>query len=216
MKNISFWMGVLALMSLAALPASAGVLYNNDFGGVISGDDLDLIAWTIDEGFSVTDSFVLPSNSTVDSINLALWAFPGDTLSTVDWYIQANDSPSDPLSGTIIASGTASPTNTLIGTNEGDYIYEESFDIPVLSLSGGTTYWLQLANAVVPDGDPIYWDQSDGPSTAYESYWGYGMSGNDGGCGGLCTYSESFQLLGTPSGGAVSPSRARCCCWAAL
>ena len=202
MKNICFLMGILALASLATLPASAGILYNNDFGGVVSGDNFNENGWTINYGFELGNSFVLTGNSTVQSVNIALWAFPGDTLSTVDWQILANNG-SNPLTGTILESGTASPAGTLLEGSDayGYSILEESFDITPLALSGGTTYWLTLQNAVVPSGDAIYWDQSDGPSIYYHNTLGYFNSG--GGsyqCLGLCTGSESFQLLGTTSG----------------
>jgi hypothetical protein len=199
MKNICFLMGVLALASLATLPASAGILYNNDFGGVVSGDNFNENAWTIDYGLELGNSFVLTGNSTIQSINIALWVAPGDNLTSVDWQILANNG-SNPLTGTILESGTTSPDATLLesGNAWGYNIYEESFDITPLALSGGTTYWLTIQNAVVPSGDFIFWDQSDGPSTFYHNTLGY-FPGPPGGysCGGLCTGSESFQLLGT-------------------
>ena len=45
------------------------------------------------------------------------------------------------------------------------------------SLNDGNTYWLNLQNAVVPSGDPVYWDENSGagckssgcPSKASES-----------------------------------------------
>jgi hypothetical protein len=50
------------------------------------------------------------------------------------------------------------------------------------------TYWLTLQNAVVSDGDPAYWDESDGPSSASDDSVGT-MPG------------ESFTLLGSGSSG---------------
>jgi hypothetical protein len=204
MKNICFLMGVLALASLATLPASAGILYNNDFGGVVSGDNYNEDAFTLDYGFEVGNSFVLSSNATIQSVDIALWEFPGDSLTSVDWQILANNG-ANPLSGTVLESGTAFPVSTFIENNSfsgSSYpIYDASFSIAPLALSGGTTYWLTLQNAVVPNGDPIYWDQSDGPSTFYHNTLGY-FPGPPGGysCGGICTGSESFRLYGPTSG----------------
>jgi hypothetical protein len=207
MRKIFFLIGFLALIGLAALPASAGVVYNNDFGGVISGDNYDVDAWTINFGFQVANSFSLASGTTVTGVNLALWAQPSDSLTSVDWYIRADDSPSNPLLGTLVASGIANPVGTTLESNGFGYnILEESFDISQ-ALSGGTTYWLQLDTAVVPNGDPIYWDQSDGPSTMYENSFGYFTTSNENNtCKGLCTGSDSFQLLANTGTATPEPS----------
>jgi hypothetical protein len=64
--------GVLILAGLAALPSRAAVIvYNNDFGGVISGDDFVLDSWEI-TGYSVADSFSLGTSTSLTGINLAL------------------------------------------------------------------------------------------------------------------------------------------------
>jgi hypothetical protein len=51
------------------------------------------------------------------------------------------------------------------------------------SLNAGT-YWLNLQNASVSTGDPIYWDENSGPSSASENSIG-------------TIPSESFTLLGS-------------------
>jgi hypothetical protein len=196
MKKILCWVSVLALAALIVVPASAStIVYNNDFGGVVSGDNFNEDAWTINFGYSVANSFVLGSSTTITGANVAVWAFPGDSLTSVDWAILANDG-ANPLTGTVIASGTADPTGTvLLADNAYGYpILNEYFGIPGLALTGGTTYWFVLDNAIVPSGDPIYWDQSDGPSIYYENSIGY-FPGSGYQCNGLCTGSESFELL---------------------
>ena len=76
------WLSIPALMFLlAATPASAGVIYDN---GPVSGA---FSAWTINEGFAVTDSFNLSGDATVTDVNFDVWAFPGDTPLSVDWAI---------------------------------------------------------------------------------------------------------------------------------
>jgi hypothetical protein len=198
MKKILFWAGVLALAILMVAPVSASAIpvYDNNFGG----DGYAVDGWTIDLGFSLGNSFVLGSGTSISGANFAVWATGGDSLTSVDWTIRANDG-ADPLSGTIIASGTANPVETVLsGSNDYGYaINNEFFSIPTLALTGGTTYWFQLGNAKVTNGDPIYWDQSDGPSTYYHNTLGYFDPGSYP-CNGLCTGSESFQLLGDVSG----------------
>jgi hypothetical protein len=58
-----------------------------------------------------------------------------------------------------------------------------TFNGPTLN-SG--TYWLNLQNASVPSGDPVYWDENAGPSMASNSAVG-------------SIPSESFTLLGFAS-----------------
>jgi hypothetical protein len=119
----------------------------------------------------------------------------------VDWYIRANDNPSNPLLGTVLGSGTASPSSTYIETNSsGHYIEEESFDITPLAVSGGTTYWFELDNGKITSGEPLFWDESDGPSIMYGSAIGYFPGSPDFPCNAPCTGSESFELLGAPNG----------------
>ena len=81
--------------------------------------------------------------------------------------------------GTTLGSGTASGANLtdqFISTNQFGY------DIDKITASGlnvglnAGTNWLNLQNAVVPSGDPVYWDENGGvgcqspgyPSQAYE------------------------------------------------
>ena len=46
-----------------------------------------------------------------------------------------------------------------------------SCSVTISGLSGivGNGDWLTLANAAVPSGDPVYWDENNGPSAAEES-----------------------------------------------
>ena len=172
-------LSVLVLGLAAALAAAPAFATNVLYGNGSSTYTVD--GWTFGPasyGYKVTDSFPLLSSSTVTGANFDVWLFPGDTLSSVDWLITTG-----PFSGTTEGSGTASTTNTSIEINEYGYdIDEESFSISSLSLGAGT-YWLQLKNGVVPNGDPVYWDESDGPSLAQENE--VGKIG-----------SETFQILG--------------------
>ncbi len=77
--------------------------------------------------------------------------------------------------------GTRNTTDRFISTNQYGY------DVDVITFSTGGvplnagTYWLNLANAVVPSGDPVYWDENSGA-----------------GCGGSgCPSSASESAVGT-------------------
>jgi len=55
-------------------------------------------------------------------------------------------------------------------------------------LSAGGTYWFTLQNAAAPSGDPIYWDENSGGSSAFENSVG-------------SIPSESFAMYGSGGGG---------------
>jgi len=65
--------------------------------------------------------------------------------------------------------GTRNVTDTFISTNQFGYDIDLiSFNTGGVPLNAGT-YWLNLMNAVVPSGDPVYWDENSGPSSASEN-----------------------------------------------
>jgi len=197
-------------LGLLAVPARCGVIYNNDFGGVISGDHYSEDSFDVgtDSGYQVSNSFSLAFSSSVTGFSVALWLIPGDTFVDLSWAIT-----SAPLGGTTLASATTvTPASSSLlvsnnGVGFGGYeVDEETFSIaPALTLAAGTTYYLQLDGADVDyQGaailDPVGWDQSDGPSLAYGS--GYSPEllsdpSNNLPCNGLCTDSESFELIGS-------------------
>jgi len=121
-------------------------------------------AWTINFGYVVSDTFVLSVANTIQSFNFWVWAYPGDTALTVDWSITSAE-----FGGTTYGSGTASLSSTFVSSNQYGY------DIDQLSASGlnvalgAGTYWLNLQNATTAFGDPLFWDENSGPSSASES-----------------------------------------------
>ena len=158
-------------LALAAVPAWA----DWDNGPINGTTD----AWTINFGYIVSDSYI-SDGSNVTGFAFGVWEFPGDTLSSVDWSITSQEN-----GGTVFGSGTASGANLadkLISTNQYGY------DIDLITVKGlnvaevkGATYWLNLQNASVPSGDPVYWDENSGV-----------------GCGGTgCPAKASESALGT-------------------
>jgi len=68
-------------------------------------------------------------------------------------------------------------------TNQlGFSLCDETGSFGPVNLAAGT-YWLNLQNAVVNTGDPVYWDENSGPSSASENSVG-------------TIPSESFTVLG--------------------
>ena len=165
-------------LALAAIAASAQVLYDN---GPINGTT---DAWTINFGFIVSDTFTLSANSTVGGFEFGAWEFPGDVVSSVDWSVTTMEN-----GGTILGSGMASGknlTDMFISTNQYGY------DIDKITVTGlnvglsGGTYWLNLQNAMVPSGNPVFWDENRG----------VGCGGSDG-KGANCPSMASESALGT-------------------
>jgi len=188
MKSTFTGLALAAILCLVvAVPASAGTLYDN---GPINGSES---AWTINFGYAVSDSFTLTGGTsfTLTGVQLGLWIYPGDNPTSLDWSIGSNYDLSD------FGSGTGSLTNTYQYTNGyGYYIIESDFSLSDTLAAG--TYWLTIQNASTASGDPIYWDINQGPSTAWESYYGLlnsSLCQSAIGYSGTC--SDSFQVYGT-------------------
>lgn len=182
MTHKLWYIVVIAVLVVAAsaVPAKADTLFYDN--GPINGS---VNAWTINFGYLVSDSFTVASPGfTLATAAIGVWAFPGDGgLGSVQWSIGTS------FFGSNIASGTSAATNVFDYTNIYGYdIYSSSFAIGHAMLGAGT-YYLTLQNATVVsnNGDPIYWDQNSGPSSAMESVTG-------------SIPSESFQLYGAACG----------------
>jgi hypothetical protein len=181
--------------------AGAAILYNNGFlNGTVD-------AFEIAGGAGVADSFTLSSAATISGIDFGVWTFPGDTLSSVEWAIHSytTDPTVDLFSG-FLASGTAAVTNgSATLRTVGTTTFAMSTDS--ISLTGGLSlpagsYYLILESASVPNHDPVFWDESDGLSSAFSSvigtlqgYSGAGLSG-----------SESFDIRGSFASSAPEPT----------
>ena len=145
----------------------------------------------------------MSNNSTVGGFNFGVWEYAGDRLTSVDWLIA-----SEPGGGTVYGSGTASGSNLtdrFISLNQYGYDID---DITVtglnVNLKSGPTYWLTLENAVVPSGNPVYWDENSGAGCG-------GDDGHGGGCPSTASPgegtdpSEAFTIDGTGGGSTPEP-----------
>ena len=153
MKNSAL---CLCLLALAALPASASELYSN---GSVNGT---VNAWAISFGGSVEDSFTLSSASSLSSLTFYVWVPTGDTVTSVDWGV-------DTIPGTYTDANVASTTQTFLFTNQYDYDIDQE-TIPLSGDYASGTYYINLDNAFVSNGDTVYWDINNGPSSAYVNY----------------------------------------------
>jgi hypothetical protein len=185
MKRASLAVSFLALVgAIAAVPAFAdSTLYSNG-----PANDQTL-GWTINSGYSVSDSFTLSQASTVTGATFDAWLNSKDSLTGVNWSIGNTEE------GSSLGSGTAGTVSTLVVTNGyGFDVYSESISIPDITLAAGT-YWFTLGSATTVDSNLAYWDMNNGPSVAFQN----GSNLNDYSEGG--SNSETFSIDGT----AVTP-----------
>jgi len=168
----------LLLVALVAIPAMAQTVYDN---GPINGNT---DAWTINFGFTVSDTFnVVNSGTTVTGASFGMWLFAGDTLTSAELSITSSEN-----GGTSYFDQTVNFTTG--GCTSNQYGYNVCQENTNMNNAGPTlnsgTYWLNLSNASVPSGDPVYWDENSGPSSASENSVG-------------TIPSEAFTVLGSSS-----------------
>ncbi len=167
MRIASLAVLTIACLVLAVSPAMAeDTLYSN---GPINGTS---DGWTINFGFSVSDSFTLGADPKVRNLHMGVWLSPGDSpaspsVTSVQMDIGTTSFGTDIFSGVINASGS-----TDLGINQYGYdIQQVDFSFADIDIAPGD-YWLTLSNATVPNGDPVYWDENSGPSSAFENTLG--------------------------------------------
>jgi PEP-CTERM motif-containing protein len=136
-------------------------------------------AWTINFGFTLSDSFTLSNPGSVSGLQFAAWLLPGDVLESVEVSMT-----SDEFGGTIYFQQQVDITQSGCVLNQYNYnVCTETAIFSGPSLNAGF-YWLNLQNGVVNTGDPVYWDEDRGPSEASENSLG-------------TVPSESFTILGS-------------------
>ncbi|MGD0930482.1 MAG: PEP-CTERM sorting domain-containing protein [Candidatus Korobacteraceae bacterium] len=175
-------------LALAVVPAIAQTVYSN---GPINGNT---DAWTINFGFIVSDSFTVccrdgsdpGAGTTISGASFGMWLFPGDTLTSAELSITSSEN-----GGTSYFDQTVNFTQgSCAGNSFGFNVCQENTSFNGPNLANGT-YWLNLQNASVPSGDPIYWDENSGPSSASENSIG-------------TIPSEAFTVLGSGTGTSTS------------
>lgn len=177
------------LLLLLSIPAAAQTVYEN---GPINGN---ADAWTINFGFFVGDTFTVSAGtSTISGFSFGAWLFPGDVLETAELQLESN-----PL-GTIYFDQTISFTSSGCSMNQfGFDVCTETASFAGPTLQNGS-YWAILQNAVVSDGDPVYWDENSGigchsPGCPSQTLVNEGS-----------VPSESFTVLGSATGTSTTSS----------
>jgi hypothetical protein len=161
-------------LALLAVPAAAQTVYSN---GPINGNTDE---WELDFGFIVSDTFnVVNPGTTITGASFGIWFFPGDTLTSAELSITSGEN-----GGTFYFDQTVNFTlGTCTVNNLGFNVCTENTAFNGPALNSGT-FWLNLQNASTPSGDPAFWDENSGPSSASQNTIG-------------SIPSESFTILGT-------------------
>jgi uncharacterized repeat protein (TIGR03803 family) len=139
----------------------------NRRGGPLAGNDLydngpingTTDAWTINSGFVTSDTFTIPSGGyAFTGLSFGAWVFPGDVLQSVEISITSSE-----FGGTTYFDQVVNFTQSGCSGNQYGFnvCTATSSNMSGPNLAAGT-YWVNLQNAVVNTGDPIYWDENSG------------------------------------------------------
>jgi hypothetical protein len=149
--KLKFAAAVVALAFSAS--ASATVVYSN---GTLNGTSN---ANTINNGFSVSDSFTLSQAANLTGATAGLWTLGGTTASSLTWSIGSSAFATD------LGTGVASLSNVY---SNGAFGYDVNLSSFLLNSNlGAGTYWFSLSNAVSGNSS-VYWDMNGGPSTGMQ------------------------------------------------
>jgi hypothetical protein len=172
------------LLAIVAIPAVAqNDVYDN------GPTDGQTYAWTINFGFIVSNSFDFVRHDScfpryqcgINGLTFAAWLFPGDVLQSVEVSITSSEFGGTTYFDQTVALFQSDCIRTQYNGEPFD-LCNETGSFQDVYLNTGT-YWLNLQNAVVDTGDPVYWDENNGPSQASENSVG-------------TIPSESFTILG--------------------
>ena len=145
-------LAIVFLVSWFVIPAAAQIYSSGPSSG-------NWNAWAINFGFVVSDEFTIAApGTTVDGGQFLMWLIPGDTLTSAELSITSHEN-----GGTTYFDQTVNFTQS--GCRENAYGYNvctESTFFNGPSLNNGA-YWMNLQNASVNTGDPVWWDQTAGP-----------------------------------------------------
>lgn len=106
------------------------------------------------------DDFSLAGANTLNGIQFrGLYASSNTPVTdsfTITFYNSAGNVPGTALGSTTLSSLSRTDTGANAVGNYDIYLYDAAFTTPI-ALSGGTTYWVSIANATPAGGDFWYW-----------------------------------------------------------
>ena len=138
MRTASFCLLTILCLLLAVAPAMADTLYSNGpYNGTTD-------AWSINFGFSVSDSFTAPGEADIEDLHIVYWdASASDLLTTVDMALGSTSFGGTPQTLTGV-------TNTFIFHNTYGYNQYDANFSPLFVGSGAG--YITLSNACTTTG----------------------------------------------------------------
>ena len=150
LRLASFFL-IMFSLTLLAVPARAQTdLYDN---GPVNGQAL---GFTINFGQSVSDTFTLTANSSVNGMTFWAWMWPGTTIENVEIQFGSSAFGND-FFDQVVGVSPSSCFSNQYGFN----VCEESASFNGVDLNAGT-YWMTLSNAVTNNLDQAFWDVNSG------------------------------------------------------
>ncbi len=115
-------------------------------------------AFTINFGFVISDSITIGASGRITGMTFGAWLFPGDVLESAEVSITSSE-----FGGTTYfdQSVSFSPIGCVTNSFGFNVCTEISSSLSSAILQPGT-YWVNLQNAFVNNGDPVYWDENSG------------------------------------------------------
>src|SRR5262245_4854651 len=159
---------IVAIMAFARAASASPIVYTN---GAIDGT---IGAWGVSTSpgfFEVSNSFTVSAPTTLAEAYVGLWAFlpttpDPNTPATVSWGIGTTAFSDNISSGTSSVSSYAFFFQSALPRD----VYSALF--PINGVLGVGTYWFTLHNTIAANGDAMYWDINNGPSSAMHSFFG--------------------------------------------
>jgi uncharacterized repeat protein (TIGR03803 family) len=161
---------------------SGPFLYEN---GPINGNT---DGWAFSSGFIVSNSFTLiggQDSPEAVGMSFGAWLFPGDTLNSAELSITSGEN-----------GGTTYLDQTVNFTQSDCTINSVGFNVCTVTATFygpyHGTFWVNLQNASVTNGDPVYWDENSGVGCRSDGCPSLAMASGVG-----TIPSESFSVLGS-------------------
>src|ERR1017187_673764 len=136
---------LIACLVLAGSPAQADTIYDNGaYNGTVD-------AWTINFGFSVSDSFTCGSClEPVEDFHMVNWNIPGFVTTGAEIQLGASSFGNNYADLTLAPSGS-----TDLGSNQFGYeLWQYDFTFANVAVPSGTS-WVTLSNATDSGGNPV-------------------------------------------------------------
>jgi hypothetical protein len=187
---------LILFIVFSASAAAAGSYDNGPPNGDING-------WLISTGFAVSETFVLLQTQQVDSFSFSLWLTPGqgNVITSAELSITSQENGGTVYFDQVLTSWFQTGSCVLNEFGYNQCTDTVNFAGPVVT--GGTTYWINISNAI--GQDVIGWDENDGVGCG-------GDNGLGGGCPSLASEnmvgtipSEAFTINGGPVGSVPEP-----------